>query len=152
MSPSPARLFLLQNSCPQLTQPEPMVQGKCHDNMFACHISGVLTSPLTSNQTSRCARPSTTGPTAIRRIMSVFPFSIDMCISSPVAGRPKKYRVGRTLDRDRSDLQTSHGIIKYSPEITIFLKEPLVFFEDLTELTWNQNMPHGRVRNEPWGT
>ena len=57
----------------------------------------VYTSPFTSNQTSRWALPSTTGPTAIRRTMSVFPFSIEMCISSPVSGRPKKNLVGTTL-------------------------------------------------------
>jgi hypothetical protein len=88
----------------------------------------LCTSPLTSNHTSRCVRPSTTGPTAISRTMSIFPFSIEICSSSPVSGRPKKYRVGTTL---AVRLEWLTIFRRHQPQITVTFNKALVFLKDL---------------------
>ena len=73
---SPARWSLPQSSCPQRRQREPTPCEYLRHSPASRREA--YTSPLTSNQTSRWALPSTTGQTAIKRIMRVFPSSIEM--------------------------------------------------------------------------
>ena len=63
--------------------------------------------------------------------MRVFPFSIEMCISSPISGRPKKYRVGITLKEYCESGARRVGDVTRLPQITESLDKSLILLKDL---------------------
>ena len=74
-----------------------MMTARDYSSAFPKSQSQRLTSPLSSKKHSRVPFSVLRGPMASNLIVKVFPCSIEMVISSLIAGLARKYRVGTTL-------------------------------------------------------
>lgn len=85
--------------------------------------------------------------------MSVFPGSMEICISSPTSGRPRKKRVGITLTQPLTQESKKVETETAVPKIAILLQETLIFFKDLSRLCYNTiSLSKLALASVPWGT